>query len=182
MGRIERVPRDAHAVTVSFAPTPGELWRTRWFVDSRSPLRLAIGYILIPVVIALVVTLSAGADLAFGVVLSLVYIAIAVAITAIAYLVRYHARSGYRRWRTLTFDAEGIDIATQQTKDLNWESFGLAYERPDGLVLMTGKRSRFLWIPYRAFGSSEDLDYAKDLVEFKLEPAPVPMTHHRLAQ
>jgi hypothetical protein len=176
------VPLDADAVTVSFAPTPVEIWRARWFVDSRSPLLLAIGYILIPVVVAVIVTLSAGEDLAFGVVLSLLYIAIAVAITAIAYLIRYHAKSDYRRWRTLTFDVEGISIATQQSTDVNWESFGMAYELVDGLVLMTGKRSRFMWIPYRAFGSSEELDYVKGLVEFQLEAAPVPMAHHRLAQ
>jgi hypothetical protein len=152
------------AAVVSFAPTPGEIWRARAFIDSRSLARLVILYVLIPVVAAVVVTLAAGEGPVFGLVLVAVYVAIAVALTAAVYLVRYRANSEYRQWRTLTFHADGVTVAVRQTADMDWQSFKKAYFRSDGLILMTGRNRSFLWIPYRAFGSPQDLGYAKDLV------------------
>ena len=157
-----------HAVTVSFAPTPGEIWRARSFVDSRSLTRLVVLYVLIPVVAAVVITLSAGEDPAFGLVLAVVYFAIAVALTAVVYLVRYGANSAYRQWRTVTFHADGIDVALHETADMDWKRFQKVYFRRQGLILMTGRNRSFLWIPYRAFGSPKDLGYVKDLVATNL--------------
>ena len=153
-----------HAVTVSFAPTPWEIWRARSFVDSRSLTRLVFLYAVIPVVGAVAVTLAAGEGPVFGVVLAVVYFVIAVAVTAAVYLVRYQATSEYRQWRTMTFHTDGIDVSMHQTAEMDWQRFKGAYFRKGGLILMTGTNRSFLWIPYRVFGSAEELGYVKDLV------------------
>jgi hypothetical protein len=163
------VSRDG--TSVSFAPTAGEMWGTSLFVLARAPKRLAVNFLLLPAILALVVTLVLGGDLAYGFVTFAAYLGAFSLSMLSGYFIRYQAKAEVRQWRTMWIGEEGIAAAVAHlTTEFRWQAFSRYYIHKDDLVLVYGKTTRFVLIPSRAFRTMEDAHRVKELVESKVGP------------
>jgi hypothetical protein len=143
-------------VTITFVPSPRELWRARLWLTMHNP-RQVIVYCSVPIVVGVVVAIGIGTITLGVLALILLYLALWWLALLIGSYVMYVRNKGARQARTMTFGDTGVTIkATDGEAKLNWEAFGSLRPKSGGHTIKMARERTFYWIPNRAFSSETD--------------------------
>jgi membrane-associated phospholipid phosphatase len=143
-------------VTISFAPSPRELWRARLGLTLHDPKQL-ITYSCFPIVLGAVMAAVLGYDALTAIELILAYLGVVWFVLVFgAYLTNARSKSACQP-RTMTFGDAGVTIQSIDGESkLNWQAFASFRSRSSGHTIKMARERGFYWIPTRAFSSEWD--------------------------